>query len=680
MHMKKAVYRGSLKRRILTYTILPVAAVLTATAVIMTATVRHLIEKISVSEAVGSTELACTRIDEIIGGYGDIVRSTAEKENVKRFLQTAVNRDSIYDNAYFSYVMGELDSAFAEHSYEITRIWTASKNVPNVAFANSSDGWTAAEDYNIADNPYHREFTSNADCYITDPYISAQTGRVTISAVAPVRDTRTNVILGYVGADIDTERLWERISALPDAQANIILICASDGNVLFHSNKSLSFNDHKGSEPERISSDSFLLGGVKMPGTKYSAENVALTCYALRDFKESEAMIDRYTLFTAGAFAAVLLCIFAALTFASKRIAQPIQDYTRMINEMDTDAMTAYSGKKEILPPEGCRELEQLAVSFNALIQRNSAMLSQLRDMNIKSEKERILYQTALQSSSDVVYEYDIETDTLITYGSVFNSTVPKTQQTVYDNFVINAADGSGLHSSDDTASLKEFFGGNTEYHAAVSRKMDDGTVRWAAFEGLPVFSEGVPVKIVGKIKCIDDVISLREDADKDAFTGFCNKTATEKLISKQLEDNCSGTLIIIDADNFKAVNDKLGHAYGDYVIKDIAGKIAALTGDDSIRGRIGGDEFMVFTPLWDSEVISELCGRLCSSICTCYKENGTEVTVSASIGTASAPKHGITFEELYSSADIALYISKDKGKNCFTLFDGQSRPEYSGR
>ena len=678
--MKKAVYSGSLKRRIMTYTILPVAAVLLATAVIMTATIRHLIERISVSEAVGSTELTCEKIDDIIGKYGDIVKVTAEKENLKRFLQTAVSRDEIYDNAYFSYVMGELDSAFAEHSYEITRIWIASKNVPNVAFANSSDGWTAAEDYDIADNPYHREFTANAGCYITDPYISAQTGIMTISAVAPVRDTRTNVILGYVGADIDTDRMWERISSLPDAQANTIIIYASDGSMVYHSGKHITTDDRNITKPERTAADSFVLGGVKMLGTEYSAENSALTAYALRDFRESETIINRYTLFTAGAFAAVLLCIFAALTFASKRIAQPIQDYTRMINEMNTDAMTAYSGKKEILQPEGCRELEQLAVSFNALIQRNSAMLVQLRDMNIKSEKERILYQTALQSSSDVVYEYDIETDTLITYGSVFNIDMPKTQQTVYESFVNNTSEGSGMHVSDDTASLKEFFSGNTEYHAAVSRKMSDGTVRWAAFEGLPVFSEGVPVKIVGKIKCIDDVISLRQDADKDAFTGFYNKTATEKLISKRLEDNCSGTLIIIDADNFKAVNDKLGHAYGDYVIKDIAGKIAALTGDDSIRGRIGGDEFMVFMPLCGTEAVSKLCGKLCRSICTCYKENDTEVTVSASIGTAFAPKHGSTFEELYSSADIALYISKDNGKNCFTLFDGQSRPEYSGR
>ena len=180
----------------------------------------------------------------------------------------------------------------------------------------------------------------------------------------------------------------------------------------------------------------------------------------------------------------------------------------------------------------------------------------------------------------------------------------------------------------------------------------------------------------------IDDVINLRENASRDCFTGLYNKTATEKLISERLRKGGSHAMMIIDIDNFKNVNDVLGHDWGDNVIKDIASKISSLLDNGDIAGRIGGDEFMAFIS-GDNvrERIDGLCKALCDRIRHTYSDEklGREVSISASIGVAAAPDYGKNFKELYTSADIAMYISKTGGKDRFTVYSGQERTEYKG-
>ena len=140
--------------------------------------------------------------------------------------------------------------------------------------------------------------------------------------------------------------------------------------------------------------------------------------------------------------------------------------------------------------------------------------------------------------------------------------------------------------------------------------------------------------------------------------------------------------MMIIDIDNFKNVNDVLGHDWGDNVIKDIASKISSLLGDGDIAGRIGGDEFMAFIS-GDNvrERIDGLCKALCDRIRYTYSDEklGREVSISSSIGVAVAPDYGKNFKELYTSADIAMYISKTGGKDRFTVYSGQERTEYKG-
>ena len=155
-------------------------------------------------------------------------------------------------------------------------------------------------------------------------------------------------------------------------------------------------------------------------------------------------------------------------------------------------------------------------------------------------------------------------------------------------------------------------------------------------------------------------------------MTELYNKSAfydkVKNYIKENKEDKC--TLIFIDLDNFKAVNDNLGHMVGDEVLKDTANKINdVFNGQDAIISRFGGDEFCVFNPSLSISLIKEKINILCNNLNARYIGNNIEVGVSSSIGIAFYPKDGNTVESLIQKSDVALYVSKGNGKNQFTIY-----------
>ncbi|MBP0955769.1 MAG: GGDEF domain-containing protein [Oscillospiraceae bacterium] len=669
----------SLKSRIMLYTVLPVLVIIIITGGFMTFSVRKVIDSVSRSEAAGSTELACSRIDYLISSFGETVEMKAASEDIERFLQTASDRDAIIDNAYFSYAMGELDSTVSDAPECLERTWLVSAVNQGVAFSNSSDGWTARPDFGFDEFPFSEKFNGSERYFITDLYVSPISGKTVISAVSPVRDRRTGEVIGYFGADLKLGGLWVKISELPESKNNEIYIVSSDNTIIYHSDVNMIYRRFSRLGIKPAEKGSYNDGERELVGSTITPASCGWTVYALRDFTSARRIIDHQTRITVITFLAVAAMLAVTISIVSNKVVRPLQDYTKKINSIQLSGDNGTDD--DFLTPEGCRELEHFAVGFNSLLQRNHEMMSQLREMNIKSEKERKLYQTALESSSDVVFEYDIETDCLITYGSVFDPDLPKTVANSHTAFLKRVRSGDGFRAK-DTDITTRFFSGETACGAVVSRIDVNDNVNWIEFSGTAVYADSKPVKIVGKISNIDDVVNLREDASRDRFTGLYNKTTTETLISERLSKGGSHAMIIIDIDNFKNINDVLGHAWGDSVIKDIATKIEALLNCNDIAGRIGGDEFMVFLSGDDvSERINGLCAALCDSIRYTYSDEslGKEVSVSSSIGVALAPEYGRDFKELYTSADIAMYFSKNGGKDRFTVYSGQERREYKG-
>ena len=159
--------------------------------------------------------------------------------------------------------------------------------------------------------------------------------------------------------------------------------------------------------------------------------------------------------------------------------------------------------------------------------------------------------------------------------------------------------------------------------------------------------------------------------ARTDEMTGLLNKTVTGRAIEQTLLSGKTNlyAFFIFDIDHFKEANDFLGHAFGDSVIKEFTGIIRSGFPPDSILGRIGGDEFVAFLQVPNKAWAEKKAGEMNSLLNRDYSVGTNKWHMSASIGVAFAPDDGKDFDELYQSADTALYETKRHGRNSFTLY-----------
>ena len=182
----------------------------------------------------------------------------------------------------------------------------------------------------------------------------------------------------------------------------------------------------------------------------------------------------------------------------------------------------------------------------------------------------------------------------------------------------------------------------------------------------------------------VREFVSLLDTkASTDQLTGILNKKAFEDMSSQRLDSSLSierHALILLDLDNFKGVNDNLGHAYGDKVLAKTGSILRGTFSTEDFLGRVGGDEFAVLVnsvPENDAEFTSFVeakCRELCEQFASNYTGDNGDYKISASIGVSLCPEHGTDFGTLYNHSDSALYISKKKGKDTFTVYSPENQ------
>ena len=167
------------------------------------------------------------------------------------------------------------------------------------------------------------------------------------------------------------------------------------------------------------------------------------------------------------------------------------------------------------------------------------------------------------------------------------------------------------------------------------------------------------------------EVDRWKEKANRDALTGLYNREYFEQFASAAVEKNILSTAaaVFVDIDDFKKVNDTLGHMVGDDVICFVAKRVLGTFRHSDIVARYGGDEFVVFVNGVGREDLSKRLKQLCDGFRYPYRNGTIEYPVSVSIGAAMFPEDGKTYLELLDCADCAAYTAKRRGKNQFAVY-----------
>jgi diguanylate cyclase (GGDEF)-like protein len=211
-------------------------------------------------------------------------------------------------------------------------------------------------------------------------------------------------------------------------------------------------------------------------------------------------------------------------------------------------------------------------------------------------------------------------------------------------------------------------------------------TTRWWSVTAKPLFDgEG---RARGWRGVISDVTAERKShqhlswlAHFDSLTGLANRVSVRNRLAQLVEgvggpngaQGRRGALMCMDLDNFKGINDSLGHSVGDAVLQEMARRLRKVMRKSDLCGRLGGDEFaVVLDDVRDDEEALQLAQRMVAALRVPVETQVATVSSGVSIGLAFVPEHGRSVDELLVAADLALYAAKAAGRGRVHVFTSE--------
>lgn len=336
-------------------------------------------------------------------------------------------------------------------------------------------------------------------------------------------------------------------------------------------------------------------------------------------------------------------------------------------------------------------------VRMDASISRNSGNQNVIRCIFVDITSEKLLrqeleieqkrYRIITEQLNDVFFEYNFENDSIYAsskWQEIFGYLPPQ------EHFISSVLNGEMVYEDDKvflTQILERVRKGQPTSEVEIRVCKAGGGYMWASVSVTVLCDEsGNLVKAIGKISDIDERRRERDklisNAQHDPLTGLYNKIAVESFIRSYLrssDGNIRHAMMIIDVDDFKGINDHLGHLFGDAVLSEISEKLQTVFRSTDLIGRFGGDEFLVFLKnVGDWEQVAQKARAVCDIFRQTYTGENRDYKISGSVGISIFPEHGKNFYELFQAADTALYAAKNKGKDGFVIY-GESGRRDSG-
>ncbi len=315
---------------------------------------------------------------------------------------------------------------------------------------------------------------------------------------------------------------------------------------------------------------------------------------------------------------------------------------------------------------------------FGVILKNLSNMKDKLGKIYEEIKGNERKYKIALESSNDLVFEIDLEKNHIKTdnerWQGIFGDIPLEDYIDWLDNYVERV---HPIYKEKVRLMYRELLLGELdccELEFQILGK--DKKYIWMIKSLISIKNEeGDVIKIVGNLNNIMEKklkeIKILEDASTDGLTGLLNKLSTEINVKVALANDVkNGALLIMDLDDFKGINDGLGHKFGDEVLKQIGKSLKKIFRADDVVGRIGGDEFLIYMRnIKEREAVVKKGEELRNILMKKFTTALGEFRISGSIGIAIAEK-GETYEVLFEKADYAMYYAKDKGKNSYYIYN----------
>ena len=347
------------------------------------------------------------------------------------------------------------------------------------------------------------------------------------------------------------------------------------------------------------------------------------------------------------------------------RILGVIQDVTAsVLNELEL-----YGKNRELTTL-----YEELTGSEEELRQQFDEINSNKATIEISEER----YKTLVNNSQDAIYSVDCQ-GVFTTANSRFCELVGLPIDRILGKTVADIYKKAENIEKWNTLLPKVIEGGKVVF-LENKRVRNDGSVDYLEVTLSPIFD--LRQKVVGVIGTNHDITTRKENeqtikhmAYYDLITDLPNRilflNRLEMSISKAAKNGTKVMIVFLDLDNFKAVNDTLGHATGDELLVETSKRLLRCIDENNMVARLGGDEFsFLIDQVKQQEGIVALLKRVKSSFVESFRINDHTINLTASIGISMFPEDGDSAEEIMKSADTAMYKAKEIGKNDYQFFN----------
>ncbi|WP_082359246.1 EAL domain-containing protein [Bosea sp. AAP35] len=295
----------------------------------------------------------------------------------------------------------------------------------------------------------------------------------------------------------------------------------------------------------------------------------------------------------------------------------------------------------------------------------------------LRASEERL--RLALQAGRMVAWERNLPSD-FVTRSETAKDLLGIVSGPV-SNFIAN------LHPEDRTRARARAQGLKADREEMRYVHPDNGRTIWLSARSITIPEVGEPKKVIGVTFDITDR-KLAEDelwhmANHDALTGLANRMMFQRCLEGEIEaaesNGTSVSLLLLDLDDFKSVNDTLGHDAGDALLVEMSRRLSGLAGEGDTIARLGGDEFAIIKGT-DLKGAMAFADRITEVMARRFNYLGHRLATKASIGIASFPDHHRSAIELMKDADIALYHAKAERRGCAVVYTEAARERIEQR
>ncbi|MCC5908858.1 MAG: EAL domain-containing protein [Clostridiaceae bacterium] len=303
------------------------------------------------------------------------------------------------------------------------------------------------------------------------------------------------------------------------------------------------------------------------------------------------------------------------------------------------------------------------------------AQYTEIQSYTEKLEELKQKYDITIQGTNSVIWEIDIKEETIYfsrEIGGVFSGTY-KEKQNIY-----KAVDKL-LIPEDKRKLIKEYkqyiAGEKDQIHMHVRGEDRQGNIRWYLVSGKGIYDTNHHLKSINGISLDVTTLRIQEEyiehiAYHDPLTNLPNRRKFSEQLEEELRNNRSGAVMLLDLDNFKGINDTLGHVYGDKVLKKVAEALMDIQDESVFVSRFGGDEFLILITEENVFNIENYAKRIIDLFKNKLLVDDDLTYIGCSIGIALYPTNSNDATQLVMNADMAMHSVKVQGKNNYMFFN----------